>query len=101
MRAVCFHVWVVRNRFTNLGDAVMTCSGERDGVAEIALSLGRKVEVFVANSDTHSDVSRRVEAAFETPYREGYVQVILRGANRIYCRRSLTLLSYCRIQITY
>lgn len=72
----------------------MTCSGERDSVAETALSLGRKVEVFVADIDTHSEVSRHVEASFEAPYREGYLEVIPRGANRVCCRRNLTLLLY-------
>ncbi|CAM9533629.1 unnamed protein product [Pylaiella littoralis] len=57
-------------RFTKQGETVVTLSADKDGVIECALDLGRKVEAFVFNPEARSEVQKRVEAAWEKPWRE-------------------------------
>ena len=49
----------------------MTFSAETDGVIECALHYGRKLEVFVAVGDKVEEVAKRMEEAWEAPWREG------------------------------
>ena len=53
----------------------MSTSGDRDKVIEAALSLGRKVEVFVAEEKNVEGVQNRVREAFDMAWNDGLFKV--------------------------
>lgn len=66
-------------RYTSQGDVVVTTSGDKDKVIEIALSLSRKVEVFPAGIDRVDALQARVRDAFSSAYAGGLFEVTTMG----------------------
>lgn len=53
----------------------MSTSGDRDMTIEVALSLGRKVEVFPADKDNIEAVKARVRESFGDAWNDGLFKV--------------------------
>lgn len=66
-----FSGFLCNDRYTNAGDTVVTLSAERHNVVDVALQRSRRVEVFVSNVASESEVRNGMKTSFSRAYKDG------------------------------